>query len=109
MSVFVVSPKAQKRAFLKSYEKVCEMVAPKTARALTPDADFVYRVIVFRKLLDDFKNGCREHHFTTSKFTRVAVDDSHRVSLEDAIEGQKKTLPPSPRRTSSTPYTLGST
>ena len=93
-SVFSVISKSQKKEFLKTYETLNEFVVCDSAIEVTADDDFVlYRVIIFKCALEDFKNECRAHHYTVREFHREAVSaESSKATLEETIETQRSTL-----------------
>ncbi|KAL7721666.1 V-type proton ATPase subunit C [Entamoeba marina] len=93
-SVFVVITSQQHKEFKKSYESLCEYVVPESAiQVAAEDGYELYRVIVFKKLIDDFRNGCREHHFTLREYKKEENDvNESKATLEESIENQKNTL-----------------
>ncbi|EKE40840.1 vacuolar ATP synthase subunit C, putative [Entamoeba nuttalli P19] len=94
MTVFVVISKQQHKEFLKIYDTLNEFVVCDSAIQVIVDNDFeLYRVVIFRHALDDFKNECRTYHYSVREFKReVANIESAKSSLEESLESQKTTL-----------------
>ena len=93
-SVFVVIQKSQHKEFKKGYESLCDYVVPESDILVTSDDDYeLHRVIVFKKLLDDFKGGCRENHYNVREFKKEdVVEETSKSSLEERIQNQKSQL-----------------
>ncbi|KAF2722762.1 vacuolar ATP synthase subunit C [Polychaeton citri CBS 116435] len=65
----VAVPKTQEKDFLKSYEKLTEMVVPRSASLIAKDDEFVlYVVTVFKKHSPEFVHKCREHRWFPREF-----------------------------------------
>jgi len=68
-TLFVVVPKLIIKNFLSTYEKLVEFVLPRSALLLEEDTEYVlYRVVMFRKVSEDFKNASRERKFIVRDF-----------------------------------------
>jgi len=68
-TLFVAVPKILVKNFLASYEKLVEFVLPRSALIIEEDNEFcLYRVVMFRKVAEDFKNAAREKKFIVRDF-----------------------------------------
>ena len=60
MTIVVTVPQYAHKDFLSSYETWCEMVVPRSAKEVARDGEYILmRVIIFRRMLDDFKSAAR--------------------------------------------------
>lgn len=60
MTIVVTVPQYAHKDFLSSYETWCEMVVPRSAIEVARDGEYILmRVIIFRRMLDDFKSAAR--------------------------------------------------
>lgn len=60
MTLIVTVPNYAHKEFLATYETWCDMVVPRSAKEVARDEEYVLmRVIVFRRMLDDFKTAAR--------------------------------------------------
>ncbi|ELP84678.1 vacuolar ATP synthase subunit C, putative [Entamoeba invadens IP1] len=94
VSVFVVVAKALKKEFLKNYELMNEFVVCDSAVLVVSDDDFdLFRVVIFKDFLNDFKSECREKHYTVREFKRETTSEADsKASLEESINNQKSKL-----------------
>jgi len=68
-TLFVAVPKILLDNFLAKYEKLVEYVLPRSALLIETDSDYsLYRVVLFRKYAEDFKNAAREKKFIVRDF-----------------------------------------
>jgi len=68
-TLFVAVPKILLDNFLAKYEKLVEYVLPRSALLIEADSDYsLYRVVLFRKYAEDFKNAAREKKFIVRDF-----------------------------------------
>lgn len=68
-TLFVVVPKYSAKVFLGCYETLANFVVPKSAEEIDQDNDYIlYRVVLFRKVAEDFKNAAREKKFIVREF-----------------------------------------
>jgi len=93
-SIFVVILKGQHKEFMKNYQTLCDYVVPESDILVKTDDDFeLHRVIIFKKYLDDFKNGCREKHYNVREFVRDIEDvEISKNNLEEQVASQKSSL-----------------
>jgi len=70
ISVYVVVQKGQMKDFEGSFERMATYVVPRSAKLLFEDTEYgLYRVIIFKKSLDEFKASAREKRYTMREFT----------------------------------------
>jgi V-type H+-transporting ATPase subunit C len=100
VSVFVVVNDHSVDAFMKEYESLNNWVVPRSAIEVTREEDLVlFRVVIFKKVLADFKTSAREKRYTVREHTPAeggeggaADGEKARTALKDAIEKQQKSL-----------------
>jgi len=69
-SIFVAVPKSLLKEWSMKYEKLTENVVPRSSLLISEDTDYaLYRVIVFRKFSEDWKNKARETKFIARDFS----------------------------------------
>jgi len=94
-SAFVAVPKTQLKLFLSSYEKLTEYVLPRSAVLVSEDNEYaLYRVVLFKRVVDDFKNAARDKKFIVRDYkhdTNVSAK-SDKKKLENEREKMKKVL-----------------
>lgn len=70
VTLLVVVPKMQYPDWQTKYEKLTDMVVPRSSRMLHEDADHgLYTVTLFSKVVDEFKIHARENKFVVREFT----------------------------------------
>jgi len=68
-TLFVAVPKQASKQFLLTYETLVEFVLPRSAIVIDEDAEFVlYRIVMFRKVSEDFKTFARERKYLVRDF-----------------------------------------
>jgi len=68
-TLFVAVPRPLYKEWQAQYEKLTELVLPRSSDKIDEDAEYgLFRVIVFKKVLEDFKNKCREKKFYVRDF-----------------------------------------
>ncbi|WP_411023511.1 hypothetical protein, partial [Salmonella sp. s51228] len=68
-TVLVVVPKSQGQEWLNCYEKLTEMIVPRSCSVITSDSEHhLYSVTLFSKVLDEFKTKAREKKFIMRDF-----------------------------------------
>lgn len=74
-TVGVVVSKQTKADFLASYETLAERVVPRSASQIAEDGDHVaFSVVLFRKILDDFKQAARAKGFAVKDLEEPAKE-----------------------------------
>ena len=96
-TMWVVVPKANVKEFVDSYERMATYVVPKSGLLVQEDMEYaLYRVIIFRKSLDEFKASAREKRLTLRDFTydpkAIENDRMKKMQDEGAYEDLKNKL-----------------
>jgi len=86
-TLFVVVPKYTVKQFFACYETLANFVVPKSAEQIDEDNDYaLFRVVLFRKVAEDFKNAAREKKFVVRDFrfdpNRSAKADKKKLEAE---------------------------
>jgi V-type H+-transporting ATPase subunit C len=86
-TLFVAVPKVNAKIFLSTYEKLVDYVLPRSALLLEEDSEYsLYRVVMFRKVADDFKSQAREKKFIVREFkfdpNRTGKADKKKMDAE---------------------------
>eukprot|EP00927_Polykrikos_kofoidii_P081463 TRINITY_DN7887_c0_g1_i1.p1 TRINITY_DN7887_c0_g1~~TRINITY_DN7887_c0_g1_i1.p1 ORF type:complete len:416 (-),score=78.36 TRINITY_DN7887_c0_g1_i1:242-1489(-) len=94
-TVVVILPRGAAPVFLNKYETVCKFVAPRSAKQLKvpedKDGNTVWRVVVFRTEVENFKKACRENRWNPRDFEYS--EDAYRK-----LEKQRQTVEESSKR-----------
>jgi V-type H+-transporting ATPase subunit C len=70
MTVLVVVPKMSMKDFEGQYHTMAKFVVPQSCKLLAEDTEYgLYRVILFKKVLDEFKANAREKRYTIREYT----------------------------------------
>ncbi|ORX84615.1 ATPase, V1 complex, subunit C, partial [Anaeromyces robustus] len=90
-TLIVAVPKNLVKEWYASYETLCPMVVPRSSELIEQDDEFsLFNVTLFKKVVDDFKNACREKKFIVRDFTF----DENKISQEQkdlaAINAEEK-------------------
>lgn len=68
-TVLVCVPKQAVKPFLTSYETLAEFVVPRSAEQVAEDNEYaLFRVVLFKKCVDDFKNTARDKKLLIREF-----------------------------------------
>ncbi len=91
-TLFVIVPSAAVKAFIGSYETMAQFVVPRSAKVVAQEGDdTLYRVVLFKRVFDDFRIACREQRYVVREF----VDHIESVSTADVekeYQSQQKSL-----------------
>jgi len=69
-TLLVVVPKALYADWAAKYEKLSDMVVPRSSRMLTEDNEYgLFSVTLFQKAVDEYRHRCRENKFVVRDFT----------------------------------------
>ncbi|CAL8076677.1 unnamed protein product [Calicophoron daubneyi] len=70
MTTLVVAvPRSSRNEWLQCYETLTDMVIPKSSELIYEDQEFgLWTVTIFRKMVGDFRNRCRERKFVVRDF-----------------------------------------
>jgi len=93
--VLVCVPKSNQKLWETEYEKLAKWVVPRSADVIAQDSDYIlYRVVVFKQSLDEFKHAARDKKYVVRDFVydpnHSAKEDKKKMELEK--ERLKKNL-----------------
>ncbi|KAL6052746.1 V-type proton ATPase subunit C [Balamuthia mandrillaris] len=96
-TLFVIVPKHSQKEWLNTYETLVDNVVPRSSNLLHTDGELcLYTVVLFRKIVDDFKHVARLSKFTVREFTydpeQVAQGKQEEKEQHSQKEKQKKNL-----------------
>ncbi|KAG0038904.1 Vacuolar ATP synthase subunit C [Podila clonocystis] len=82
-TLVVAVPKTLYKEWTNKYETLTQMVVPRSSTKIAEDEEYgLYTVTLFKRIVEDFTNKCREERFIVRDFKYS----------EDAIEEQKREL-----------------
>ncbi|KAJ2793334.1 Vacuolar ATP synthase subunit C [Coemansia helicoidea] len=68
-TVFVAVPRTLAKDWTNGYERMTDMVVPRSSRRIADDAEFVlFSVVLFRRVLDEFSTKARDRRFIVRDF-----------------------------------------
>jgi len=94
-TLLVCVPKPVVKPFLATYETLAEFVVPRSAEQVAEDNEYaLFRVVLFKKCVDDFKNTARDKKYLIREFK---FDPNHsskadKKKLEQEKDKSKKNL-----------------
>jgi len=90
-TMFVAVPKYNTQIWLTGYEKFHpEYVLPRSSQLVAEDGEYgLYTVTLFKKVVEDFKNACRERKFVIREYN---VDDQKKVGDKKKLEAEREKL-----------------
>jgi len=90
-TLFICVPKHSQKQFLVAYEKFAEFVVPRSAELIVEDTDYgLYKVVVFKKCVDDFKTKSRDLKYMVRDFK---FDPNRNAKADKSkLEAQKDLL-----------------
>ncbi|PSN31288.1 V-type proton ATPase subunit C [Blattella germanica] len=69
-TLLVIVPKASFNDWHQGYEKLTDMIVPRSSQLVSQDADYgLFTVTLFKKVVDEFKLHARERKFVVRDFT----------------------------------------
>jgi len=69
VTLLVAVPIVSYKEWLQKYERLADMVVPQTSKLVYEDSEHgIYTVTLFRKVVDEFKQHCRENKFIVRDF-----------------------------------------
>ncbi|XP_053214018.1 V-type proton ATPase subunit C-like [Panonychus citri] len=92
-TLLVVVPKAYFKEWNAKYEKITDLVVPRSSELISEDNEHgLFTVTVFSKCIDDFKTRCREHKFIVRDFqyNEQEIADSKNMLAKLEIDKEKK-------------------
>nr|KAG5692165.1 hypothetical protein BaRGS_020713 [Batillaria attramentaria] len=91
VTLLVIVPKNVSNDWFNKYEKLTDMVVPRSSRIVFEDSDsLLVNVTLFQKVVDEFKHHCRENKFVVRDFVyneREIADGKTEVTR---LEADKK-------------------
>ncbi len=91
-TLFVIVPATSVKAFIGSYETLVEFVVPRSAKIVAQEGDeFLYRVVLFKRIADDFRIACREQRYVVREFVEH-IGDVDVAAVEKEYQKQQKAL-----------------
>jgi V-type H+-transporting ATPase subunit C len=91
-TLFVIVPATNVKAFIGSYETMVEFVVPRSAKIVAQEGDeFLYRVVLFKRIADDFRIACREQRYVVREFVEH-IGDVDVAAVEKEYQKQQKAL-----------------
>ncbi|KAJ2163009.1 Vacuolar ATP synthase subunit C [Coemansia sp. RSA 552] len=93
-TLFVVVPRTLRREWRDSYERLTDMVVPRSSRQLAEDAEYVlYSVVVFRRAADEFAAKARDQRFVVRDFEYNAdAIQRERAQAAEVVEQEEELL-----------------
>jgi len=95
-TVCLVLPRGTEKEFLEAYETMHHQIVPMSAKKFQglddKDGNSLWRVVMFKKAVEDFKKKCREKRYIVRDFEYSEEGykqlKSHREQIEDAVRRQ---------------------
>jgi len=92
-TIFVAVPKISVKEWFQCYEKLTDFVIPRSSELIDQDNEYhLFRVIVFKKVADEYKEKLREKKYTIRDFVLDENRGHDRQKMESECEKQKKLL-----------------
>ncbi|KAJ2617694.1 Vacuolar ATP synthase subunit C [Coemansia sp. RSA 1365] len=93
-TVFVAVPRNLTKDWKNSYERLTDMVVPRSSKKISEDSEYVlYSVVLFKRVIDEFSNKARDMRFIVRDFVydeeAMAKD---RAMAEEVIEQEEDLL-----------------
>eukprot|EP00123_Amoebidium_parasiticum_P019463 comp25884_c0_seq1/m.47043 comp25884_c0_seq1/g.47043 ORF comp25884_c0_seq1/g.47043 comp25884_c0_seq1/m.47043 type:complete len:393 (-) comp25884_c0_seq1:498-1676(-) len=90
-TIFVCVPKNASKDFQDSYERLTDMVVPRSGIKIAEDADFeLWGVTVLKRVIDEFKHAAREKKFIVRDFTYDPKATEHSATERKEMEVELK-------------------
>jgi len=90
-TLFVAVPKVSSKMFIQEYEKLTEYVLPRSALLVESDLEYeLYRVVMFRKVSEEFKIKAREKKYVVREF-KFTTDKSGKADKKK-MDAEKEKL-----------------
>jgi len=94
-SVFVAVPKYLVKDWNSQYERLSTHIVPRSSESVAEDSEYIlFKVVLFKKMLDDFKNAAREKKFVVRDFIfdPQKSGSANKKKLEEEKDKLKKNL-----------------
>ena len=91
-SHLIAVPKASRKEFLQSYERLAELVVPRSSTQVAEDDEFVlFSVVTFQKTSADFLTKCREQKWIPRQLKGIeGGEENEQRQLDRAVQEEKK-------------------
>uniref|UniRef100_A0A914D2C0 V-type proton ATPase subunit C n=1 Tax=Acrobeloides nanus TaxID=290746 RepID=A0A914D2C0_9BILA len=90
-TICVVVPKLMKKEWEATYAALADMVVPGSSRLVTEDGDHsLYTVTLFKKVIEEYKNNCREKKFIVRDFVYDEEAMKHGKNERDKLVQEKQ-------------------
>jgi len=95
-TMLVIVPRANSQEWEMKYEKLTDMIVPKSTQLITNDNEHcLYTVTLFKKVIEEFKNHARENRFIVRDFIwDDNVIDANKQELTKLAQDKKKQFGP---------------
>lgn len=92
-TMFVAVPVSSSKDFQEKYEKLTDMVVPRSGQKVAEDSEYeLWSVTLFKRVADDFKNAAREFKFIVRDFVYdpelTAKSESEKKEMEADLKKQ---------------------
>ncbi|KAJ2777800.1 Vacuolar ATP synthase subunit C [Coemansia javaensis] len=93
-TVFVAVPRTLAREWLNGYERLTDMVVPRSSRRIAEDSEYIlYSAVVFRRVVDEFATKARDMRFVVRDFEYdEAAIERERASAAEIAEQEAELL-----------------
>nr|ANM86242.1 V-type proton ATPase subunit C [Stygiella incarcerata] len=111
-TVLVVVPKYMYKDWHATYETLggIEYVAPRSTKLLEEDAEFgLFRVVVLKKVADDYCNACRENRFNVRDYQVGGEDEGSSGNQKEHLEAEMEKMTGSLSRFCMTSFSIAFT
>eukprot|EP00117_Sycon_ciliatum_P011825 scpid10892/ scgid13135/ V-type proton ATPase subunit C; Vacuolar proton pump subunit C len=90
-TLIVVVPKSSAQEWRMTYEKLTDMVVPRSSKLVFEDSDHcLFTVSLFRKVVDEFKLHAREHKFLVRDFAYEENSQDSERNEAQKLEAEKR-------------------
>jgi V-type H+-transporting ATPase subunit C len=93
-TLIVVVPKNEWKNWEAKYEHFCSFIVPRSSKLLYQDNEHgLFKVVLFKKVVDEFKNAAKEFRFVCRKYeANKQLNPEEQKKLENDVTRHKKTL-----------------
>jgi V-type H+-transporting ATPase subunit C len=92
-TLFAAVPLSLERKWIQEYEKLADMVVPRSSVKVTQDSEYaLFSVVLFKRVAEEFKHHAREAKFIVRDFdfddNALATEDKEKEELDFALKKQ---------------------
>ncbi|KAJ1992882.1 Vacuolar ATP synthase subunit C [Coemansia spiralis] len=93
-TVFVAVPSSLTREWASCYERLTDMVVPRSSRQIATDSEYtLYSAVLFKRVLDEFANKARDARFIVRDYVYdEAAMERDRVLASEIVEQEEELL-----------------